>query len=566
MVSLVNSHEELPNVLSGVTETDLARVALTMAKSAVLVADVRVNDCPLVWVSDQFEELTGYQRADALGKNCRYLQGSDREQPEIAELRRAVETRTSVEVTLRNYRRNGEMFWNQLSMAPIRAKDRPVTHMVALMRDVTAAKANHDRIIAAARTDNLTGLLNRNGFLGDVDFVAQSSQKPILIIKLDLASVNEINGSYGYEVGDFVIKATAERLNELDCFSAARIGNNEFALAFQVSHDNELARYLEQIDRAMRRPFILADRYINVTYALGYAVSDVGRSDARTLAQQAGYALHRSKADPFRRPYQHDDGARRQFEAKRKLTEELAKAVADRNFVLLYQPKVDLKSGRIYGAEALSRWQHPVFGMQSPEAFIATAEDAGLIGEIDRQAMAAAMAFSVVANHRSTGAFHICFNVSGKTICRDTFVDEVAECLKASGADPSNLTLEITENVLIDDTPSMLEVLNAIRSKGISLAIDDFGTGYSNLKSISSLPISEVKLDKAFTAGLEHDPAMRIISEAVVKLGLELQLTVIAEGVETEEQRQLLLAMGCERGQGFLFGRPVEGHVLLDCL
>ena len=552
---------------AAIDEIGLCRTVLSMTRSAILVADVREQDTPLIWVSEQFEQITGYGSDEAVGKNCRYLQGSDRLQPEIAEMQLAINRREQITLTLRNYRRDGKLFWNQISMAPLSTEAGKVTHFVGLMRDVTATKESFDKVQLSGRTDLPTGVLNRSAFLDDVDFIATISNYNVLISKIDIAGVHRINSSYGDEIGDFLIKRTAERLGNLDCFALGRMGSNEFAMAFQVCSEVEVISHIKAINEAMEPPFVVGDNHVHVGYALGYAVGKGSGENTKKLTQDAGYALYQSKADPLRRHRRFDDSTMRTSQIKRKLINEIREGLSNWDFLYYYQPKVNLKTGDIYGAEALLRWNHPIFGLQEPSFFMSTAEEFGMIVDIEKKGMEYILCFASSINSPQTATkTHISMNMSPISICRDGFVDHLTHCLDKSDIDPKLITLEITESILIEKSQDMKKLLDRVRETGVGLSIDDFGTGYSSLSSVTSFPVSEIKIDKSFTQGMVESGVMRIIAETVLSLGAELHADVVAEGIETEAQRKSLLDMGCTKGQGYLFSRPVSDREFVALL
>jgi PAS domain S-box-containing protein/diguanylate cyclase (GGDEF)-like protein len=532
-----------------------------MLHDAIVVADMQEGDTPLVWVSEQFSAITGYRQNEAVGKNCRYLQGSDRLQPELEKVRDAFRHCKSVTVTLRNYRKDGTLFWNELTLAPHNGEDGIVRYYIGVIRDVTAAKENLDQLILDARTDRLTGLPNRYSFLEDIERIELSEGCRLLVVKLDIAAIHTINSTYGYAAGDEIIRKTATRLQSLQPDAMSRIGNNEFAVAFRLAPALHEETILTKIASAMRPPLTIPNAIVTTRYSLGYTLGRPGQP-ATLLTQQAGYALHESKSDPRRTPRRFDQAAERTSRLRSRLTAELQQAVRDGDFLYHYQPQFDLQTGRVVGVEGLIRWNHPVFGLQSPDTFIEIAEETGLILDIERAGIHQVAAFAAKVNFGRADPLVFAVNISPLEVTHGDLNGLLSNVIAETGIDPSYLTLELTESLLTEGTGDAADLFLRLRALGLGLAIDDFGTGYSSLRSIESFPISEIKIDRSFTQHMLDSGIKRIVIETILSLGRELAIRVVAEGIETEKHKIKLKEMGCLIGQGYLFSRPVTAEQL----
>jgi PAS domain S-box-containing protein/diguanylate cyclase (GGDEF)-like protein len=547
------------------TLAEIAMVNLRMLPEAVVVADARERDAPLVWVSEQFTAITGYSPGEALGRNCRYLNGSDRMQPELEQIRDAIRSATGITVTLRNYRKDGTLFWNELTITPHLGADGVVDYYVGHIRDVTEAKKNLDQVIRDARNDRLTGLPNRYSFREDVGKIELSDGCRLLVVKLDIAGLHSINSTYGYAAGDEIIRKTASRLQSLGPDVLGRIGNNEFALAFHLPQSLKEETVLAKIEAEMRRPFAIPDAIITARYALGYTVGSRGVPPT-LLIQQAGYALHQSKADPARASRRFDQTAERMSRKRSRLTSELHQAVRDCDFLYYYQPQFDLQTGRIVGVEALIRWNHPIFGLQSPDSFIGLAEETGLILDIERAGMRRVAEFAAKVNSGRAEPLVFSVNISPLQVTRGDLEGLLRNLIAETSIDPFHLTLELTESLLTEGSDDVIELFQRLRAIGVGLAIDDFGAGYSSLRSIERFPISEIKIDRSFIQHILDSGFKRIVTKTILSLGKELGVRVVAEGIETEQHNSHLKEMGCLIGQGYLFSRPVPGEQLCALL
>ncbi len=552
----------LPGAVAA-TENAVRSCILGMISEGVLVADMRAPDGALVYVNRAFEEITGYPANEAVGRNCRYLQGSDRSQPEIAAIRAAIESRQSAAVTLRNYRKNGQLFWNELSLAPVLDTTGGCTHYVGIIRDVTRLKETTFQLRRASHEDPVTEVANRYGFFEELEALRTRSPASFTIVaKLDVARFHELNTSYGYDAGDALLMQFAERLSRIPGAVVGRLGSNEFALAAVFTDSDGSDVVLDEIRAALSTRFEAPDTQIKVYFALGFTVG-TSSVDAVTLLRQADIALNESKGTSGLEARRFDSRTDALIQHRVRLTNELHHAVANGDFELFFQPKVDLSTGRMIGAEALLRWQHAHLGMQSPADFIPIAEESGLILDIGAWVLRSALAFAVEVNRARATPLVFSINVSQVEFKRRDIVKLVRTMLRESGAEPAWLMLELTENVLAESSPEMIAVFQALRDMGIGLSIDDFGTGYSSLRYLENFPVSEVKIDKIFIRDMAERPGKRVIVDAVIQLGRAFDIAVTAEGIETVEQRALLEEAGCPQGQGFLFGRPMPAAEFL---
>ncbi|MDP4576045.1 EAL domain-containing protein [Qipengyuania sp. G39] len=526
------------------------------SSDGVLIADMAARGHPIIHVNRAFETLTGYSAAEAIGKNCRYLQGSDRLQPEIADIRKALEEGRAASVTLRNYRRDGTMFRNALRLLPVRDRAGNATHCVGLIRDVT-----HE-----AGVDRLTGLLDRYGLLDRIAAANVPAASKLLLIKVDILRFHDVNIGFGYDLGDALLRATAARLATLPAIAISRVATDTFALALSVEDDDCANACVSDVLDLLRPPYVLPAASIVVQFAAGYAI-DAHDVDPLQLARQAGAGLQRSKAEPTHPPHSFAVSDERDARNRIRLGSELQNARLNQELVLHYQPQFDLTSGKIVGAEALLRWDHGSFGIQPPARFIGIAEDTGAILEIGAWGLRTLATYAATVNRGRSEPIRFAFNVSVLEFMQRDMVQFVERVLAEAGCRPQWLTLELTENLMVGQPEYIRRVFGDLRQLGVGISIDDFGTGYSSLRYLEKFPISEIKIDRSFVHDVANSAAKRVIVEAVVKLGAALDIRVLAEGIETEAERGMMQALGCSFGQGYLFATPMEEldlHRLLD--
>nr|WP_299907491.1 EAL domain-containing protein [Sphingomonas bacterium] len=515
----------------------------------VLIADLRARGHPIVSVNAAFETITGYSAREAVGKNCRYLQGSDRLQPEIDEMRAALADARACSVTLRNYRRDGTMFRNALRLMPLRDEAGDVTHFLGLMRDVTHAVG----------VDRLTGLLDRYGLLDRLAAGDGPKAGVLLMVKLDIVRFHDVNNGFGYEVGDALLCATAARLATLPAIAVSRVGTNSFALAFELDDPGRAASVVDDVLELLKPRFVLPGAVLAVQFAAGFAMGP-SRGDPLQLVRQAGAALQRSKTKPAHAPHAFAAADERDARNRIRLASELQTAVENQELLFHYQPQVDLATGDLVGAEALLRWNHGAFGLQPPARFIGIAEETGALLEIGAWGLRTLAAYAAQVNRNRRASIRFSLNVSVLEFMQRDMVGFVRQVLDETGCRPEWLTLELTENLMVPEPENIRRAFEDLRRLGIGISIDDFGTGYSNLRYLESFPLNEIKVDRSFVHDVAHSVGKRVIVESVVKLGAALDIRVVAEGIETEAERAIMRALGCSVGQGYLFAAPLDEH------
>jgi PAS domain S-box-containing protein/diguanylate cyclase (GGDEF)-like protein len=529
---------------------------LDLVPIGILVAELRDGQ-PLVYVNGAFENITGYPTSEALGKNCRYLQGSDRLQPQIAHIREAIDRGVETTVVLRNYRRDGRLFWNKLHLAPARESGCTTSHYIGLMEDVTDPKEAAEQLELTRQTDRLTGALNRYGFLDQVMHLASDRSAALLIIKVDIAHFHDINAGFGYDVGDALLRQVNERLQGLFTLAVGRLDADEFAVAYRLASRDAAEAVLKNVSAALAPRYVLPGAVVSVRFAIGYTIGELG-SDALTLIRRAGAALKESRATKLREPRQFDNEADVRCRNRIRMTTELRQALEQNEFIFVYQPKFELENRTLVGSEALLRWKHSLFGEQAPDAFIAVAEDTGLILDIGARGFRTVASYAAEVNRGRKRPLNFAINISTVEFVHRDMVQFARKILEESGVDPTWITLELTESLLAESSQKVLGIFQDLRALGMGIAIDDFGTGYSSLRYLDAFPVTEVKVDRSFVRGISQSAAKRLIVETVIKLGRELGITVVAEGVETEAECLILQQMGCPQGQGYLFSRPVS--------
>ena len=443
-------------------------------------------------------------------------------------------------------------------------EDRVEMRTAELRRREEDRKRLQDELAHQAFHDSLTGLANRALFKDRVDHALkrlQRRRRPLAVFFLDLDRFKAINDSFGHASGDALLIAVSKRLS--DCVRAedtvARLGGDEFAVLVEnLAGDAEVRIVAERVKEAFRDPIVIEGRELAVAASIGIALSEAGTETADDLLRNADLAMYRAKSD---------GGGARQYAPEMhagmidrlELESDLRQALAREQLYLVYQPIIDLRTGRVSGAEALRRWQHPSRGLVSPADFIPVGESSGMIVPIGewvlRQACRDARRWDEIPGGDQLS---VSVNLSGRQLQTSELPSIVPQALLDAGLAPGRLTLEMTESVLIDRSDETLALLHELRRIGVRLAIDDFGTGYSSLSYLHRFPVDVVKVDRSFIESLTGEADETGLVGSIIRIGQGLRLTTVAEGIEDAAQLRALQRLGCEHGQGYLFARPMS--------
>ncbi len=521
----------------------------------------------IVFVNDAFESRTGYTRGEVLGRSPRFLQGPQTQRDRLDQIRSALEQWQPVRVDLINYRKDGEPFWVDLDISPVWDKSRKLTHWVAVGRDVTERKAAEQKIRYLAFYDALTGLPNRQLLLDRLHATLgqRAGAQGGALMFIDLDNFKVLNDTLGHQKGDLLLQQVAERLRA--CVApddtVARLGGDEFVILLQPRGEepqtatNAAAGVADRILRALGEPYPLPGCLHHSTCSIGVTVFTAQCAPVTELLKQADLAMYQAKRAGRNTVCFFDPHMQAVASANAALAADLRQAWREGQFALDYQPQVDC-DGRMIGVEALLRWTHPARGPVPPAHFIPIAEETSLILDIGRWVLDQACAqLARWAGQPGRQHLSIAVNVSARQFRDPQFVDQVMEAIARTGIAPYKLKLELTESLLADGIEVTVAKMGSLKAMGVELALDDFGMGYSSLSYLKRLPLSQLKIDRAFVKDLLTDANDAAIARTIIGLAQSLRLDVMAEGVENEAQRAFLAQHGCEAFQGHLFSAPL---------
>jgi len=469
-------------------------------------------------------------------------------------------------------RRDGVEIPIEDSVSPLHDRRGRVTGAVTVVRDVTAARAMALQIAHSALHDVLTGLPNRmllNDRVNQAIALASRHMTKFCVLFLDLDGFKHINDSLGHPIGDKLLQSIAKRL--VDCVrtsdTISRQGGDEFVVLLpDVDQPHEAATMARRILEAVAVDHPIGGHNLHVTTSIGLSIYPDDGLNAETLIKNSDIAMYQAKENG-RQTYEFFTPAMNARAVERQSIEEsLRDALGRRELTLHYQPKVNLKSGEIAGAEALVRWTHPIRGQLSPAQFIPIAEDCGLILPIGRWVLHEACKQARIWVDAGLPLTTMAVNISAREFRDEHFLEGVIAILEETGLDPKYLELELTESVLMKRVEHTESILMSLRARGVRIAIDDFGTGYSSLSYLTKFSIDTIKIDQSFIRKITSAPNEASIVPAVLSMGRSLKMRVIAEGVETQEELSFLLAHECEEAQGYYFSRPVLPHVFARLL
>ena len=680
---------ETVNELMILKRAPFLAAAFAEIECGVTIADPNLEDTPLIYANAAFERMTGYPKAELLGRNCRFLQGDLRDQPGLRRIRNALSRGTDCTTVVTNFRKNGESFENRLKLRAIRTNDGTISHIIgiqldvsrersaleslarqkhryesmiktqsdfiwlmnaegglidvpekwlelaglsssngppdlatirsALMpeaaeafregwvealknmtpfevvyqlpvqgrpprwflervapvlddesnliewiaasQDITVLKNAEKEIERIAYEDRLTGLLSSEGFaLRLNERLRDTTLHPASpVVMINIKALREINNAQGYDAGDEVLREVARRLAaEIgDSGLVARTGGDEFAVLAPL--ENQITPH--QLRACMASVFAVPFKVRGFTFyveaSFGYARIYSSAGDARKLMTDAALAMHKSQRDPARSWTQYTKALAHESRRTVDMTTKLRHALEADQLELYYQPQIDLATGRIVSAEALLRWNHPQEGFIPPEQFIPLAEQSQLIGPIGEWVLRQACRDLKAWREAGLPSTPVSINVSLIQFQLGSVPDKVRQALTDYGVAPAELTLEITESVFEQQGQALKQELRSLSTMGVSLSLDDFGTGYSSLGHLSDYFFNEIKIDKSFVCQLDNGPYAQAIVKAVIVIAEAIGADVVAEGLELPSQIATVQQLGCTKGQGYYFSRPI---------
>ncbi|MCE8051757.1 EAL domain-containing protein [Halomonas daqingensis] len=545
--------------------------SLEASHNGVIIAEAGADIRPIIYVNPAFTRITGYQRREVLGRDLHFLEGPETDREVENVICQSLAEDKDIQVTLRHYRKNGQIFWNQLYLSPVRDSHGYITHYVAILNDISEQKAQEQHLAYHATHDALTGLANRSLLEERLSHdLALSTRREtrLAVLFIDLDEFKPVNDTLGHALGDQLLIQVARRLSEAlrTSDTLARFGGDEFVVLLpDVSLASEAIQVSERLIEEISRPYRVADYELSISASIGVTLSDGTTYKPEELIQQADIAMYKAKRKGRRNCQLYTPDMNDNLISRLTLRNDLDEALLAEQFELHYQPLLKA-DGSLCGVEALVRWHHPVKGPISPAAFIPLAEETGQIIPLGRWIMRRACEDFHELRQQGLLTGRVAVNLSPLQFHRNDFLASLRDTLGETELPADALELELTEGILLEDTEVALSTLHALRRMNISVAVDDFGTGYSSLSYLRHLPIDKIKIDRSFVRDVAVNPKDAALVQGIVTMAHSLGLKVVAEGIETTQQQAYLAELGCDIYQGLLFARPMARPALEEWL
>lgn len=546
--------------------------AIEASIHGVAIIDISKANFPIIYVNKAFERITGYTEKQILGQNLIALRGNHAEDVNHKRITLAIKELREEIVEVEGYRRNDESYWCEISVAPVSDSSAQVKHYVCLINDITQRREMEKQLIKQATHDSLTDLPNRVLLIDRVDQAILQAKKKNSILAflfLDLDRFKMINDTLGHSIGDKLLQAVSSRLliatNDFD--TVCRLGGDEFVILLQdLGSEQQAQQIADKILRSIAKPFQIDQHDLKVTGSIGISYFPKDGIDYESLMKSADLSMYHAK-DSGRATYRtYDKEMNTRIINHMQLDNALRHSLKKEEFHLVYQPLINLAENKIVGFEALLRWHSHILGAVPPSDFIGMAEENGLILEIGMWVLKEACSQLVRWHQLGYSELTMAVNLSGRQLRQSHLPELIKKTLSETGLSPNYLELELTESLLVENIKHSIETMYALKDMGSKLVIDDFGTGYSSLSYLKQFPVDKLKIDRSFISELINQESDAAIARAIINLGHSLNLEVLAEGVETELQRQFILNNSCDYAQGYYFTPPLKADELNEFL
>lgn len=533
--------------------------AVQQSPVSVLITDPQGK---IEYVNPKYEQITGYASSEAIGRDLGFTLLNQTSTDAMAAMRHSISNAQEWRGEFCSIRRDGQVFWEFVSLSPLRNESGELTHFVIIKEDITVRRSYEERLLRQAHYDDLTGLANRVLMLEHLNVALESAarnHRQTAMMCIDLDRFKNVNDSLGHSCGDDVLRESAGRLS--GCIRngdiLARMGGDEFIIILpDISSAKEAEKVAEKIIAAFAQPFFIGGKEYFVTASIGIALSPKDGRSANLIQRNSDLAMYKAKELGRNRYHFFTEDINTQLMQRLELEVRLRQAIALEELELHYQPIYDMNTNMMVGFEALVRWRQPDGNLLMPGDFIPMAEDIGIIQEIDKWVMTTACADAAKLVSESNRPLRLALNVSPKQLQIPEYADFVAHQLFINNLSPTQLELEVTERVIMQNDPQTQINISALCELGVRLSIDDFGTGYSSLAYLQKFPFKTLKIDRGFVSQICDDPNTQRLVDTIITMAHGLDMEIVAEGIENDEQRQLLQQQGCDHAQGYFFSYP----------
>ncbi|ASQ45555.1 EAL domain-containing protein [Legionella clemsonensis] len=572
IVGRVYSFRDVTQKMMADDELRIRERAIEASTHGVAIIDITKKDQPIIYVNKAFERITGYNQKQIIGQSISQIIGSKIDQVNQKRVELAIREQREETVELESYRRNGEMYWSELSVAPVSDSFGKIRHFIGIINDITQRREMEKQLVRQATHDSLTELPNRVLLMDRVEqAILQAKKKKSLLgfLFLDLDRFKMTNDTLGHSIGDKLLQAVANRLliatNDYD--TVARLGGDEFVILLpELSSEVQAQQMAQEILHLIEKPFQIDQHSLKITGSIGISYYPKDGLDYESLMKNADLSMYHAK-DSGRNSYRvFEQEMNKRVINHMQLNNALHDAMKKNELYLVYQPLINLKKRRVVGFEALLRWNSHLLGQVSPADFIGMAEENGLIIDIGKWVLEQACTQLLAWHRQGLKDLSIAVNISGRQFRQSQLPEVIGGVLEKTGLSAKYLELELTESLLVDDIEHAVETMYQLKDMGMKLVIDDFGTGYSSLSYLKQFPVDKLKIDRSFISELVNKENDAAIARAIINLGHSLNLEVLAEGVETEIQKNFVVQHGCDYAQGYYFKPPATPEALKEFL
>lgn len=544
--------------------TEKLRMAAMVFENTIEGVVVTDKNGIIEWINPAFTSITGYSDYEVIGKNPRILRSEKHDKEFYRQMWSSLEVTGQWQGEIWNRRKNGETYPEWLTISAIKDENGNTVQYVSVFNDISERIKREEHIKYQAFHDALTKLPNRYLLYDRLNMLishAQRNEEKIAVMLLDLDRFKRINDTMGHPAGDLLLQEVAERLK--GCLrlgdTVSRLGGDEFCIVLEdIKTVDNVVKVSNKIFNALSRPIQLKGHELHITTSIGVSIFPNDGCDVDALIKNADTAMYEAKASGRNSLRLYTVSMNQEALESLAIETTIIKGLEKEEFVVYYQPQLCLVTGKIIGAEALIRWQHPELGFLLPNRFISIAEETGLIEPLGNWVLKASCH---QVRHWLDKGYHpisVAVNLSASQFQQHTLVSTVNEVLTESEISAALLDIEITESSAIQDPDSAITILKKLKKMGVQLSMDDFGTGYSSLALLNRLPIDRLKIDRSFISNIEEDYEKQAIVAAIIAMAKSLSLKVLAEGVETKEQMEYLKALGCDEIQGYFISPPLK--------
>lgn len=572
IVGRVYSFRDVTQKRMAQDELRIRERAIEASTLGVAIIDISNNEHLVIYVNKAFERMTGYSAKQAINKSFFSLQGINSEDVHNKRIELAIRELREETVELESIRKSGELFWCEISVAPVKDSFGNVKHYICTLNDITQRREMELQLVKQATHDALTYLPNRVLLMDRVEqaiLKAKKSNSILAFLFLDLDRFKMINDSLGHNMGDKMLQLVASRLlmvtNDYD--TVARLGGDEFTILItEIDNMLQAEKIAQEILNVIEKPIQIEQHKLKITASLGISYYPRDGLDYETLLKTSDLSMYYAK-DNGRNNYRvYEPEMNRRIINHMLLDTLIRDALKNKEIYLVYQPLIDLKKLQVVGFEALMRWHNKDLGQVSPAEFIPVAEENGLIIELGEWALEQACLQLLEWQKLGFKNLNMAVNISGRQFRQTNLPDVVGNVLKNTGLESKYLELELTESLLIENIDHVVETMYALKDMGAKLVIDDFGTGYSSLSYLKQFPVDKLKIDRSFIKEMASNQNDAAIARAIINLGHSLNIQVLAEGVETEYQKDFIISHHCDFAQGYYFKAPDTADKILEYL